>query len=80
MRFDSNYTAYQLACQNSRHISAYQIPCYQVRVRMRNVRFDFYIGNIPEPFGPILQSFVWHSSNVMASFHFIDQHIVMRTL
>ena len=39
-RFDSNYTAYQLACQNSWHISANQIPCYEGRVNMRNVQLD----------------------------------------
>ena len=38
-RFDSNYTAYQLTCQNSWHISAYKIPCYEGRVRMCNVQF-----------------------------------------
>ena len=38
------------------------------------------MGNVPEPFGPIQQSFVWHSLKKIASFHLIDQRIVMRTL
>ena len=57
-RFDSNYTDYQLACQNSWHTSAYPILCYKGRVRMHNMQLDIYVGNIPEPFGPIQQSFV----------------------
>ena len=39
-RFNSNYTAYQLACQNGWHFSACQIPCYQVGVRMGNMQVD----------------------------------------
>ena len=33
------------------------------------------MDNVPEPFGPIEQSFVWHSSKKITAFHLIDQQI-----
>ena len=39
-RFDSNYTPFKLACQNSWRISPYQIPCYEGRVRVCNMQLD----------------------------------------